>query len=68
VTESILILGQTILMTTQGPKIESAERSDNGVVIEFADGKSAFYPAELLYRVLPDARPIEVVDEGEPDN
>ena len=46
-------------MSDEKPKLESAERIDNGVVIDFADGESGFYSAELLYSVLPEAEPLD---------
>jgi hypothetical protein len=42
-------------------KILSADRSDGGIVIAFEDGKTAHYPAEMLYAALPS---LENVIEG----
>lgn len=43
-----------------------ATRTDNGVVLAFDDGETAFYPAALLYSILPSAQKIgtSVEDEG----
>jgi hypothetical protein len=41
-----------------GPRIISVDRMDNGAVVSFNDGKTAFYPAALLYAVLPQAQAI----------
>ena len=40
------------------PRIECAERSGDGVIITFDDGKTRFYSAALLYEVLPNAKEI----------
>ena len=48
--------------TTIAPRILYAERLRGGVVITFEDGKSALYPAALMYDMLPQA---ERLDEGE---
>jgi len=34
------------------PSVESVERLEDGVVISFEDGRSALYPASLLYAML----------------
>jgi hypothetical protein len=39
--------------------LESADIQDNGAIVTFGDGKSAFYSAELLRSVLPLAREIQ---------
>jgi hypothetical protein len=38
------------------PRIVSSDHLDNGLVVNFSDGKSAFYSAVLLYAVLPQAK------------
>jgi hypothetical protein len=37
------------------PYVTFADRMDGGVVIEFEDGTTAFFPAKLLHTVLPQA-------------
>lgn len=34
------------------PGVDSVERLEDGVVISFEDGRSALYPASLLYAML----------------
>jgi hypothetical protein len=48
------------------PRIIFSDRYDNGTVIGFADGKTAFFPAKLLYAMLPQAQPMppEPVTDG----
>jgi len=41
------------------PRILSAERTRDGVVVEFEDGNAALYPASLLIEVLPKALKLE---------
>jgi hypothetical protein len=48
-----------------GPKVLSAERSRDGVIIEFEDGRAAFYPASLLAAVLSQAVQLEELDSDE---
>jgi len=43
-------------METPKPHIVNVERVDGSVVIGFDDGKTALYPAALLYEILPRAR------------
>jgi|GEM_PF-3807290 len=47
------------------PKILSAERTRDGVLIEFDDGNAAFYPASLLAAVLSQAIKLEELDTDE---
>jgi hypothetical protein len=47
------------------PKIVSAERSRDGVLIEFDDGNAAFYPASLLAEVFSQAVKLEKLDPDE---
>lgn len=47
------------------PKILSAERSRDGVVIEFDDGNAAFYPATLLAEMFSQAAKLEELDLDE---
>ena len=41
-----------------GPRLTEATRTDNGVVLAFHDGETAFYPAALLYSMLLSAQKI----------
>ena len=41
------------MQTTVPPRIVAAERMEDGIFIEFDDGKSALYSASLLYAALP---------------
>jgi hypothetical protein len=55
------------------PKILSADRTHDGVVVEFDDGNAALYSASLLIEVLPKALKLEDpspddLDEPEPDD
>jgi hypothetical protein len=34
-------------------KILSADTSDGGIIVAFENGKTAFYPTEMLYAALP---------------
>ncbi len=48
------------------PRIVTAERMGDGILIEFDDGKSALYSASLLYSALPLAVAPDVPDiDGE---
>ena len=47
------------------PKVIVAERMALGVVIEFDDGKSAFYPSALLRSTFPQAIEILVTDDDD---
>ena len=47
------------------PRVLSADRTDNGVVVVFDDGKCAFYSALLLHATLPQAK--EIPEDGEDD-
>jgi len=49
----------------QNPKVVSAERTPDGVLIEFDDGNAAFYPASLLVEVFPRAVKLEELDPDE---
>jgi hypothetical protein len=51
--------------TKPPPRVVAADRSNGGVFIEFADGKSGFYSSSLLYEVLPKAE--QVIKADEPD-
>jgi hypothetical protein len=53
-------------MTIQTPpRITSADRFSDGVLISFEDGQHAFYSADLLYVILPQAKEIKATDELE---
>jgi hypothetical protein len=52
--------------TNSSPRVIVADRFDRGVIIEFDDGKRAFYPAFLLYEILPQAQPITEADNDPP--
>jgi hypothetical protein len=43
--------------------VDSADRLDNGVVVNFNDGKSAFFSATLLYSLMPQAEMMPSDDE-----
>ena len=47
------------------PKIVSAQRTRDGVLIEFDDGNAAFYPASLLAAMLSQAVELEKLDPDE---
>jgi hypothetical protein len=47
------------------PKVLYAERTRDGVLIEFADGRTAFYPASLLAEMFPKAIQVEELDPQE---
>jgi hypothetical protein len=38
------------------PRITFSDRMDNGIVVGFDDGKTAYYSAALLHAVLPQAK------------
>jgi hypothetical protein len=38
------------------PRITFSDRLDNGIVVGFDDGKTALFPAALLYASLPQAQ------------
>jgi hypothetical protein len=44
------------MSATTSPQVQYAELLQGGVVITFSDGKSALFPAELLYTSLPQAK------------
>jgi hypothetical protein len=48
------------------PRIIFSDRMDNGMVIGFDDGKTAFYSAALLHSALPKAKmmPSDTEDSG----
>jgi hypothetical protein len=55
-------------MRSDGPpfRIVAVDRLDDGVLVEFADGKSGSYPDTLLYSLLDQAhRPDELEAEEE---
>ena len=52
-------------MNETGPVILEAELLDEGAVITFTDGKSAFYSAALLYAVFNRAKDLEFIPEDE---
>lgn len=53
-------------MDVAGEKtIESAEVHDNGVIVTFADGKFAFYPATLLRSVFGQAEELHGTTEDD---
>jgi hypothetical protein len=57
------------MQTTVPPRIVAAERMEDGIFIEFDDGRSALYSASLLYSALPQAVPPDVPDiDGEAEN
>ena len=39
-------------MIIHEPKVVTAEKLDNGVIVAFADGRTALYPAVLLYSAI----------------
>jgi hypothetical protein len=48
-------------------RVKYAEIVSRGIVITFADGKCALFPADLLYATLPQAQELlELPDETEP--
>jgi len=38
------------------PRVTFSDRMDNGIVVGFDDGKTAYYSAALLHAVLPQAQ------------
>lgn len=46
-------------------RVKYAELVGRGVIITFADGKCALFPADLLYSTLPQAQELHEVDDGE---
>jgi len=51
--------------TKPSPKLVSAQRTRDGVLIEFDDGNAAFYPASLLAEVFSQAVKLEELDTDE---
>jgi hypothetical protein len=51
-------------MASPEPRIASLDHLDNGAVIRFDDGKSAFFSASLLYRLLPEAKAMPSSKDG----
>jgi hypothetical protein len=56
-------LASTAIIATLGNQVASRippdgpqDRMDNGIIVSFDDGKTAFYPATLLYAALPQAK------------
>jgi hypothetical protein len=51
------------------PRIVSADRMDDSVIVTFDDGRCAIYSASLLYTVLPQAKEVDLTDgaEDEPE-
>jgi hypothetical protein len=49
-------------------RVCSAELFRNGIIITFADGKSALFSADFLYASLPQAQELIDQDDDEPDN
>ena len=45
--------------------VDFVEMIRNGIVITFDDGKCAFFPADLLYRQLPEAEELRETDDDE---
>ena len=41
-----------MLFNNVAPRIESVERFADGIIVDFANGISAVYPAEILCRLL----------------
>ena len=55
-----------LCMETDSPtRVKYAELVGRGVIITFADGKCALFPAGLLYSTLPQAQELREVDDGE---
>lgn len=52
-------------MADPSRRVCSAELFRNGVIITFADGKSALYPADLLYSFLPQAQELNESEEDD---
>jgi hypothetical protein len=50
------------MKTASQPRILSAERLGDGVIITFNDGKSAIYPGSLLYTILSQAVEVKESD------
>ena len=50
------------------PKIVTAEKTRDGVLIEFDDGSAALYPASLLAEVFPQAVKLVELDPNEEES
>jgi hypothetical protein len=50
------------------PRITFSDRIDNGIIVGFEDGRTAYYSAELLHLTLPQAQmmPSDSEDSGLP--
>jgi len=53
------------MMDASPYRVSSAELFRDGVIITFADGKCALFPAELLYASLPQAQELSENEEEE---
>jgi hypothetical protein len=53
----------SLVPKSQTMRIISVDRLDNGAVVSFDDGRSALYPAALLYATLRQAQAMPSVDE-----
>jgi hypothetical protein len=61
-------LGDDFLMETSPistPRIIDSDRLDEGLLVFFSDGKSAFYSADLLYSMIELAEDFGEVEAGE---
>jgi hypothetical protein len=46
------------------PHVASVESMDDGLVISFDNGQSAFYPSALLYSILAQAKEIDTREDS----
>jgi len=51
--------------TRLSPLIVSAERAQDGILVEFDDGRAALYPTALLLSVFPQAAKVEAPEPDE---
>jgi hypothetical protein len=46
----------SLMMTGDDARIAAVERLNEGIMVEFDDGRCVFYPASLLYESIPEAQ------------
>jgi hypothetical protein len=73
---SVFLLGQRLhrfvhlvsMETGSQSRVKYAELVGRGLIITFADGKCALFPADLLYSTLPQAEELNELDDAEPSS
>jgi len=48
------------------PRVKYAELVARGLIITFADGKCALFPADLLYATMPQAQELREAEDDDP--